>query len=266
MKWLLPILSLLAPHWLLGQTASHQGNEPSALAAARAAFERKFVAEVGVLQDKYSKALDQHLQRFTREGKLEAALEAKEEIRRAKCWQTIPTNESRRLSAPQLDDLRQSYERAVRQKIEPILAAYRAELGRLKASFKNSADLDAMVKIEAEIEKAAAGTELPIHAGAATYLSGLGKDEFHLWLRENTFKFTGAAAGDTRLTFTETHMAYDSATAAATVTYRYKLTSSRSLAIEETSFKIHFTKDLSAGEFTSSTGTYAIRINPPETE
>ncbi len=108
---------------------------------------------------------------------------------------------------------------------------------------------------------------LPIEAGVRHSFQGFSNNEFHPWLQENAFPFSGAASGDTKLTFTGDTMHNDSATTLAPVDYTYKLTSSRSLAMGESAFRIQFVKDLSSGVFTSSRGDYELRLaTPPETE
>lgn len=195
-------------------------------------------------------------------------MEAEREIRLAKYWKTVPLpGKERSLKNPELNSLLHNYQRAVRQTVEPITDRYLRELDRLKVGVAKSGDLTAPVKIEAEINRIKPGTALPIEAGVRDYFEGFSKNEFHAWLQENTFQFSGAAAGDTKLTFTGDTMHYDSATALAPTTFTYKLTSSRSLVTNESGFSIQFAKDLSSGVFTSSRGDYELRlVTPPETE
>lgn len=258
---------------LRAQSTTSAANEPQALVSARENYERQFVKEVGVLQDKYRDALEQYLRKFTTAGKIDSALEAKNEIRRVKYWRTIPVKGGSRPMKvdSELNSLLQNYENAVLQTIEPISARYQAELERLKTGMQNSGDLEGTVKVEEELNRVKSRAEFPIQAGLRTYLSGLSREAFQTWLQDSVLEFSGASAGKTKLTFTENTMTYDSATARAPVTYTYKLTSNRSLAIEESSFKIDLAKDLLSGTFSSSQGTYELRItmggeeNPSET-
>lgn len=70
-------------------TARAQSVDPR-IAEARADFEREFVKDVRVLQDRYRKALENHLRNFTRSGDLDSAKEAFAELKAAKSWHSIP--------------------------------------------------------------------------------------------------------------------------------------------------------------------------------
>jgi hypothetical protein len=74
--------------------------EPASLKVAREAYENAFFRAVEPIQRKYRQALAQHQRLFTRNGSLDQAREARDEIERAKLWIQSATFISRRGEYP----------------------------------------------------------------------------------------------------------------------------------------------------------------------
>lgn len=191
-------------------TARAQSVDPR-IAEARADFEREFVKDVRVLQDRYRKALENHLRNFTRSGDLDSAKEAFAELKAAKSWHSIPRvyGESG-LRNEQLQGLRQNYEAALQKAISPVVSRQVQRLEALKRSLTQSGNFRDATVIDEELQRLEQGESIPVEAAARMHFSGFDKNEFAEWLTDITVRFTGVFSGETFLTFDGKEMTYTS--------------------------------------------------------
>jgi len=148
--------------------------KPAELLAARKAYEDEFFRKLEPIQVKYQRALERYQREFTRNGKLDAAKEAKQERELAKHWDTIPVNPgARSMADPQLKALLKYYEKACLEMMPAITERYKNTLLRLKKGFAQAGNLEASLAVKAELAKLAEGKGDPAKKGGIRYLTNL---------------------------------------------------------------------------------------------
>lgn len=234
---------------------------PTELLSARKAYEDEFFRKLESIQVKYQRALEQYQREFTRNGKLDAAKEAQQELELAKHWDTIPVKPGARLMTnPQLNGLLKYYENACLEVMTPITERYKETLLHLKKNFAQAGNLEASLEVKAELAKLAEGKGHPAEKGGVRYLTNLTKQEFGEWLEKQTFEFVGTIAGITKLKFTNGKVEYG-----VGVIYDYKVTQTRTVEIikggNAHGFVLEFSNDLQSATLQSASGKYPVRIN-----
>lgn len=235
--------------------------KPAELQAARKNYEEEFFRKLESIQVKYQRALEQYQREFTRNGKLDAAKEAQQEVELAKHWDTIPVKlGARAMTDPQLKTLLKYYENACFEVMPAITERYQQTLLHLKSGFAQAGNLEASLVIETELAKLAEGKGEPAEKGGIRYLTNLTKEEFGEWLEKQTFGFVGTIAGVTRLKFTKGKVEYG-----VGVIYDYKVTQARTVEIikggNAHGFVLEFSNDLQSGTLQSALGKYPLQIN-----
>jgi len=259
---------LLAVTFFIISSPAADETIPESMINARESFQRDFVRTASVVQDKYRKALEQYQRNFVRAGKIVSAKEARDEVRRASLWKTIPFKLGERsLQDPELQQLLQNYEMATSASITPIVDRYTATLESLKQAFASSGDLTSALKVDAELAKLKTAEGLPTELGAKQHYENFSKDKFRIWLAEQEFEFSGSIAGKTRLKVHEKNntLTYRSINKVDGVTYDFRILSDRALEIDGR-FRLEFARDLQSATFESARDTYPVIINPDETK
>lgn len=243
-----------------------QEKEPSGLTAARDNFERDFVKEVRVIQNKYVQALEPIQRQFTKAGNLEAAKEAANELQVANEWASVPIEVGKRgILNKDLKSLNDKYEAAVTKVLDAVIKRYIEKLEYLKKGFISRNELDSSILVEKAIKIAQSKQRLPLNLGAKRYLESLDQEGFHRWLLRQEFQFSGTAAGVTNVTLDLNQLYYHPTDKELPKGYSYEISGNRGVDIADGQFQMEFAKDLQSGTFTSSRGEYPITINLSKT-
>lgn len=269
-RWLW-LFSVLLAASALTQTLSADDPIPGRLEAVLKTYEAEFLRALKPVQTKYITALEGYLREFSQIGDLAAAKEVQDEIEQVKLWKTIPLEHQRGARKPdnaRIASLQESYEGAALEAAKPVTIRFLEQLERVKQDYVAAQELDAALRVDAEIKRALDGKSLPVEAGAKDYLSTLSKEEFGIWIQNQLFEFSGAIAGKTLLKFDANRVTYGEGGNAPV--YEYRLAGTRSIEInggvDEGGFTINFSKDLHSGTFTSRRAEYPLIINPKRAE
>ncbi len=253
-----PLRVLALATFLVGSSARAQTVDPR-IAAAQADFEHEFVQGVRVLQNRYRKALEQHLRDFTRSGDLDSAKEAFAELKAAKSWHSIHrVHGESRLRNEELQNLRKHYEAALQKTISPIVSRQARRLEVLKRRLTQSGNFHDATRIEEELQRLEQGESIPVEAAARTHFSSFDKNEFAEWLTGITVRFSGVFSGETFLTFDGKEMTYTSKT--KPVQYRYSVAGPRTVEVANGGWRLDFSKDLHSGTFQTKDNSYEIQV------
>ncbi len=256
MKARLLASGLLLSTFVLG---AQETELPENAANAREIFAREIERGLVPLRSKYNRALENMKRGHTRAGKLEAALQIDEELKRSRNWKglPIPTDQAENMEPTLPEDaasVRGSYAREVERVLDPLRTKYIAALESMKLDDTRDGKLEAALQVDGELKRAKNWEDLPL----PTVKIADSKEDFGEWLVGKEFSFSGVS--QVTLLFGEDSVTWT--TGGGTVKeHTYDIDTKRTLTVEGAQdFKLRFSDDLTSGTFSSNVGTYDLKF------